>query len=1056
VEPTPSFAPVVDAAAHRRLAVFAGAGLSMAPPSSLPDWIGFNRLLLDTAKTSALELPGVSPAAGDAIRGLRLEALAVEAFSEAVVTSLAGASYFLVLDILDAEIPNAHHVAVAALAKRGMCRAVVTTNFDTLIERACSNLGVKVDVFAAPDDFRRQIDPPFALYKIHGSVTSTSTLVDTVSQKLRGLSFPVRARLTSLFSSHHLLVVGFSGADLSFGPDYLQLTSLAGGGGLTWIVEPGRAIRPEAADIVRAVGGTVLEMTLDDVFAQLGVASERGVLGSDADPSNREQADAKARARVRRWFDDLNAGNALASALSSALFCVSLMNGLGRRGDADALRAAIADELDRAQARGSVPLTALLAYNTLALAANDAGDYIAGERWSRRALGLWAAAQDKARTLTEPISPAGMRQLNRQFIVMCLAMSRALGGQAKFDEAREALEKGKRAALEVGDANLISSAVIQETTLQAPVNADVADIDARLERIRQTWSLASKSGAAVEIAQAADIEAHLLMTIGEYDAALAAVVRAERGGRWSGFGLTQLLTSVLPADIAARRGRDDEAMELFERAIAAATSDPVLCARLIIGFVSTASARPALRLRLREQLDRVITFMDSGRLVADGTNPLFPSRNKLIAWQSELQDATASFQPEYVDLRHGVAARELELRRHLLAAEFQGDSHAAARILVTLANGRYDPAKPRRMADLAGAARIVAERAGDDESRVKALYLSGVASDLSGDLDGAITSMRLLLDANPPAEEALQMSASSTLGIALGRMRRSADAEPLLRASAAYHAKTHNIPDQVRSIVALADVLASSAPERARALLEETRDLVDATGDPIAIGKRDAMLASIRRALGRPRGAGWPALFARPQASAALERIEQLRPLCESASEQCDLAELALQSGHAGPAVTLLLDAQRAFRFDNDVAGIARCFHLLADAAQIDGRWDSAADHTRLALQIHVEMKDMPAQTRSVATLAFQFAVVERADLALTGATQALEHDQPGPVSRFTVVALYALAEAHRLSGHRWRARRQAKIARMSLDAAPDMAPGSPLRVWLEEQFTSG
>jgi hypothetical protein len=78
---TSSFAPILDAAAHGRLAVFAGAGLSMASPSYLPDWIGFNRLLLETVKTSALELPGISQAAADAISGLSLEDLAVEAFS---------------------------------------------------------------------------------------------------------------------------------------------------------------------------------------------------------------------------------------------------------------------------------------------------------------------------------------------------------------------------------------------------------------------------------------------------------------------------------------------------------------------------------------------------------------------------------------------------------------------------------------------------------------------------------------------------------------------------------------------------------------------------------------------------------------------------------------------------------------------------------------------------------------------------------------------------------------------------------------------------------------
>ena len=49
-----SFAPVLDAAARGRLVVFAGAGISVEAPSCLPDWSGFNRLLLDTIKTSAL------------------------------------------------------------------------------------------------------------------------------------------------------------------------------------------------------------------------------------------------------------------------------------------------------------------------------------------------------------------------------------------------------------------------------------------------------------------------------------------------------------------------------------------------------------------------------------------------------------------------------------------------------------------------------------------------------------------------------------------------------------------------------------------------------------------------------------------------------------------------------------------------------------------------------------------------------------------------------------------------------------------------------------------
>jgi hypothetical protein len=40
------------------------------------------------------------------------------------------------LEVLDSDQPNANHEAIAELARRGRCSAVVATNFDTLLERA--------------------------------------------------------------------------------------------------------------------------------------------------------------------------------------------------------------------------------------------------------------------------------------------------------------------------------------------------------------------------------------------------------------------------------------------------------------------------------------------------------------------------------------------------------------------------------------------------------------------------------------------------------------------------------------------------------------------------------------------------------------------------------------------------------------------------------------------------------------------------------------------------------------------------------------------------------
>jgi hypothetical protein len=53
-----------------------------------------------------------------------------------IIAEEVGMDYFKVVQALDAEETNACHRAVAALAKAGIVRAVVTTNFDRLLNAA--------------------------------------------------------------------------------------------------------------------------------------------------------------------------------------------------------------------------------------------------------------------------------------------------------------------------------------------------------------------------------------------------------------------------------------------------------------------------------------------------------------------------------------------------------------------------------------------------------------------------------------------------------------------------------------------------------------------------------------------------------------------------------------------------------------------------------------------------------------------------------------------------------------------------------------------------------
>jgi hypothetical protein len=111
----------------------------------------------------------------------------------------------------------------ARLAQAGSLRTVITTNFDTLIERELADVGVGHRVFNALLD-----EPPVGndvapvtVLKLHGAVSRRDSLVDLATQKRRGLPAPWLDCLQHAFAVHRVVVAGFSGADLALaeGPD---------------------------------------------------------------------------------------------------------------------------------------------------------------------------------------------------------------------------------------------------------------------------------------------------------------------------------------------------------------------------------------------------------------------------------------------------------------------------------------------------------------------------------------------------------------------------------------------------------------------------------------------------------------------------------------------------------------------------------------------------------------------------------------------------------------------------------------------------------------------
>ena len=238
--------------------VLCGAGVSVAAPSSVPSWWGFNQLVLDELRSRFVTAHRVPVRAAGALTSLSLDSLDVTEFSQIVSDAFAGDTWFDVLGVLDGVAPNINHHTLAAWAKAGPLRVVVTTNFDTLIERAMHEDGVEHRVFDCLLDEPPKlsgIGSPVAVVKLHGSASRRASLVDLAAQKRRGLPGDWLDWLEDVFGGLHVVVAGFSGADLALGEDYLRLRAASPRTPeLTWLVRPGQRPLEGALEVVKLVG----------------------------------------------------------------------------------------------------------------------------------------------------------------------------------------------------------------------------------------------------------------------------------------------------------------------------------------------------------------------------------------------------------------------------------------------------------------------------------------------------------------------------------------------------------------------------------------------------------------------------------------------------------------------------------------------------------------------------------------------------------------------------------------------------------------------------------
>lgn len=183
-------------------------------------------LWLGAGISVASGVPTVRPLCSRILRGLGLRDSDIEdvvragvPFESLFEVLMSVADCTTLFEVFRGERPSLAHKFAARLAKHGLVRTILTTNFDALIEEALSDHGVEFDLFTSDEEFS-SIDwasQKLRVIKLHGTIHDIKELVLTIRRVAARYRADVRGKvirdLIENESDGGLVILGYSCSD---------------------------------------------------------------------------------------------------------------------------------------------------------------------------------------------------------------------------------------------------------------------------------------------------------------------------------------------------------------------------------------------------------------------------------------------------------------------------------------------------------------------------------------------------------------------------------------------------------------------------------------------------------------------------------------------------------------------------------------------------------------------------------------------------------------------------------------------------------------------------
>lgn len=218
---------LVDRIKRNEVVFFLGAGASCDPPANLPVSMSIVREL-----TARIALPSLSESK-DEVANRIAKGVRFEVFIQSL-SAVLGPKVIDALDILDTGRPNFNHDFIATLAVHRLTPFVLTTNFDSLLEKALAKRACDFDSLYLDGHYRRFPGESgrFSVLKLHGSlrnqmgVSAHSSIVVSAKQVGRPVPRAKGRALREILRRYDVVFLGYSGLDdFDFLPIFLTTKS---------------------------------------------------------------------------------------------------------------------------------------------------------------------------------------------------------------------------------------------------------------------------------------------------------------------------------------------------------------------------------------------------------------------------------------------------------------------------------------------------------------------------------------------------------------------------------------------------------------------------------------------------------------------------------------------------------------------------------------------------------------------------------------------------------------------------------------------------------------